>query len=134
MRTRVFTDGFEGWTKRARARAKAMDQGRKLTTSREFTFQSAAEMARLLTPARVDLFEEVKKRSASIKDIAASLGRQVPAFRRDVSALEMHGILQSEHVVNPVHGRVRVVRAPAGIRISAELLTRAMPACASPLA
>ena len=121
MTTKVFTDGFEGWARRARTRARAMDEGRKLVPSREITFESAAEMARLLTPARLDLFENVRKRSASIKDIATSLGRHVTAVRRDVSALEKYGILHSEHVVNPGHGRVRVVSAAARVRISANL-------------
>jgi len=45
----------------------------------------------------------------------------VSAVRRDVSALEKFGIVESEHVVNPGHGRVRVVSAPARVTISAEL-------------
>lgn len=121
MKTKIFTDGLDGWARRARARARAMDEGKHVPAAREITFENAAEMARLLTPARLDLFENVRKRSGSIKEIATSLGRQVPAVRRDVSALEKYGILQSEHVINPGHGRVRVVRAAARVRISAEL-------------
>jgi predicted transcriptional regulator len=78
-------------------------------------------MVRLLTPARLDLFDAVKKRTVSIRDLAVALGRDVSAVRRDVSALEKFGIVQSKHVVNPGHGRVRMVSAPASISISAEL-------------
>ena len=78
-------------------------------------------MVRLLTPARLDLVDAVKKQTFSIRDLAATLGRDVSAVRRDVTALEKFGIVQSKHVVNPGHGRVRVVSAPASISISAEL-------------
>jgi len=98
-----------------------MDEGRAFPASTGITFESAAEMVRLLTPARLDLFEAVKNQSIPIKDLAASLGRDASAVRRDVAALEKFGILRSRHVVNPGHGRVRMVSAPASISISAEL-------------
>jgi predicted transcriptional regulator len=121
MKTKIFTDGFEGWAKRGRSRAKAIDEGRRITPTKEITFENAAEMARLLTPARIDLFECVKQRALPMKDLAASLKRDVRAVSRDVSALEKYGIVESEHVVNPGHGRVRVVSAPASVVISAQL-------------
>ena len=111
MKTKIYTDGFEGWAKRAKARAKAMDEGRKITPSRGITFESAADMVRLLTP----------KKTLPIQDLAESLGRDVSAVRRDVVALEKFGIVTSRHVTNPGHGRVRMISAPASISISAEL-------------
>ena len=121
MKTKIYTDGFEGWKKRALERAKAIDEGRPFPPSRGITFESAAEMVRLLTPARLDLFETVKKQSVSVKELAETLGRDVSAVRRDVSALEKFGIVASEHVVNPGHGRVRMISAPASLSIHAEL-------------
>jgi predicted transcriptional regulator len=121
MKTQVHTDGFQGWAKRAKVRAKAMDEGRDFPASRGITFESAAEMVRLLTPARLDLFQAVKSQTVSMKDLATALGRDLSAVRRDVVALEKFGILESRQVVNPGHGRVRVVSAPARISISAEL-------------
>jgi len=121
MNTTIHTDGMEGWAKRARARAKLLDEGRKPAPSRGITFENASEMARLLTPARLDLYERVKAHPYQMQDLAASLKRNVRAVSRDVSALEKYGILQSDQVVNPGHGRVRVVSAPARITISAQL-------------
>ena len=121
MRTKIYLDGFEGWAKRAKARAKAMDEGRRLTPSRGITFESAADMVRLLTPARLNLLEAVKRKTVPIQELAVTLGRDVSAVRRDVVALEKFGIVSSEQVVNPGHGRVRMVSAPATISISAEL-------------
>lgn len=121
MKTRIYTDGFEGWAKRAATRAKAITEGRTLTPSRGVTFESATDMVRLLTPARLSLFATVKKRTVSIKDLAESLGRDVSAVRRDVAALEKFGIVSSAHVANPGHGRQRMISAPASISIFAEL-------------
>jgi len=80
-------------------------------------------MVRLLTPSRLDLLQIVKRkrRTVSIKELATILGRDVSAVRRDVTALEKFGIVSSRHIVNPGHGRVRVISAPATISISAEL-------------
>ena len=121
MKTKIYTDGFEGLAKRARERARAITEGRAFPPSRGITFESPAEMVRLLTPARLDLFEKVKKQTVSITELARSLGRDVSAVRRDVSALEKFGIVSSRQVVNPGHGRARMVSAPASISISAEL-------------
>jgi predicted transcriptional regulator len=121
MKTTVYTDGFDGWAKRARSRAKAMTHGRRIPASKGITFESAAEMVRLLTPARLNLFQAVKKQTVSIKDLAASLGRDASAVRRDVAELERYGIVYSQQVVNPGHGRVRMVSGAASISISAEL-------------
>ncbi len=98
-----------------------MDDGRDFPPSRGITFENAADMVRLLTPARLELIQSVKKRRVSIPKLAASLGRDPSAVRRDVDALEEFGIVSSRHVVNPGHGRVRMVSAPASISISAEL-------------
>jgi predicted transcriptional regulator len=121
MKTNIHTYGFEGWAKRARARAKAMTKGRSFSASRGITFDNAAEMIRLLTPARLNLLQAVKKQTVSVKDLATSLGRDASAVRRDVAELEKFGIISSQQVVNPGHGRVRMVSAPASISISAEI-------------
>jgi predicted transcriptional regulator len=121
VKTKLHADGLKGWAKRAKARAKALDEGRPVPASKGITFENAAEMVRLLTPARLVLFEAVKNQTIPIKDLATSLGRDASAVRRDVAALERFGILHSRQVVNPGHGRVRMVSAPARISISAEL-------------
>jgi predicted transcriptional regulator len=78
-------------------------------------------MVRLLTPARLDLFSKVKKQTLSIKDLVQLLGRDASAVRRDVAALEKAGIVTSRQVVNPGHGRARMVSAPTSVSVSAEL-------------
>jgi len=90
MKTQIYTDGLEGFKRHAMERARAMDEGRKIPPSRGITFESAADMVRLLTPRRLDLLQTIKKkkRTVSIQELAATLGRDVSAVRRDVTALE----------------------------------------------
>jgi predicted transcriptional regulator len=121
MKTKVYTDGFDGWVKRGRARTKAMDEGREFSASKGITFENATEMVRLLTPARLDLFKTVRNQTVSIKDLAATLGRDASAVRRDVTALEKFGIVSSHQVANPGHGRVRMVSGPSSVSIMADL-------------
>jgi predicted transcriptional regulator len=121
MKTAIHTDGFEGWKKRARKRALQMDAGKKFPAARGITFESASEMARLLTPARITLFETVRNRTVTMRELAEQLGRDVSAVRRDVLALERFGIVLSEQRINPGHGRARVVSAPSRVTISAQL-------------
>jgi len=121
MKTTIHTDGLKGWAQRAAARARALDASEPVEPAHGITFENAAEMVRLLTPARIDLFQAVRKQSVPLKELAERLGRDVSAVRRDVVALERFGIVSSEQVANPGHGRVRVISAPARVAISAEL-------------
>jgi predicted transcriptional regulator len=122
MKTTVYTDGFEGWAKRARANAKILDEGKRAIRSKSITFESAAEMARLLTPARLLLVDCVRHSPRyRVTELAHDLKRNIAAVRRDVKALEKYGIIKSEHVKNPGHGRFKVVSAPAEIKIVAKL-------------
>ncbi len=121
MKTIIHTDGFEGWKKRARKRAAEMDAGKNFASTRGITFDNAAEMVRLLTPSRIDLFDAIRNRTLSITELAETLGRDVSAVRKDVMALERFGIVTSVQRINPGHGRARVVSAPARISITAQL-------------
>lgn len=78
-------------------------------------------MARQLTPARLVLFDCLREHPRPMKELADFLMRDIRAVRRDVSALEKYGIVKSEQIVNPGHGRMRVVSAPAKVRILAQL-------------
>ncbi len=78
-------------------------------------------MARLLTPSRLSLLQNVRQKPGFISDIAAVLGRDPRAVSRDVAALGKYGIVQAEWVTNPGHGRARKVSAPSSITISARL-------------
>jgi predicted transcriptional regulator len=116
---RIYFDGFEGWTRRALERAKAMDEGRPFPPSRGLAFESMEELVLLLTPTRLDLLGTLKDRAVSIGELADILGRDVSALHRDLSALK-RGIFSSVQVANPENGQVRAVSAPADVSISLE--------------
>ena len=119
MKAMIHTDGLAGWAKRARARAQAMDEGRSFPASVGITFESAAEMAKLLTPKRIQLVEHVRKSPGFLRDVAATVGRDERAVSRDIAALSKYGIVRSEWVGNPGHGRARRITAPDSVTISA---------------
>ena len=121
MKTTIHTDGMQGWARRAQDRARALDAGLPVAASRGITFENAAEMVRLLTPARLNLYQAVRRQAIALQDLATALGRDVSAVRRDVVALEKFGIVSSRQVSNPGHGRMRIVSAPQKISIFAEL-------------
>ena len=113
MKTTVYTDGFEGWAKRGRARAQAMTEGRKLTPTRELTFADAEDLLDCLTSARVRLFRVAKTRAMSITGLAIELGRNRAAVTRDVKKLREYGLVELREQVNPGHGKVQIVHPVA---------------------
>ena len=121
MTKTVHMDGLEGWSKRARVRARLMDEQRPFAASTGITFEDAGEMARLLTPSRLSLLQNVRQKPGSIREIAANLGRDQRAVSRDGAALGRYGIVHAEWVTNPGHGRARRVSAPSSLTISARL-------------
>jgi predicted transcriptional regulator len=121
MKTTIHFDGMKGWAKRAKARAKAMDEGKKIERSKSITFKDVGEMSRLLTEARVTLLRLVKGNQYPIQELATALKRDVRAVSRDVGVLEEYGILRSEKITNPGHGVVRMVSAPANLMFMAKI-------------
>ena len=49
---KTYTDGLAGARRRSRARARLLDKGKKLKPTRSITFESPAEMVRMLLDAR----------------------------------------------------------------------------------
>ena len=86
MKLQIHTDGFDGWAKRARERAKAMDEGRDFPPSKGITFESAADMVRLLTPARLDLIQH------SVEPRHQHRGECKVGIRRRIGRAEFHAL------------------------------------------
>ena len=113
MRLTIHTDGFEGFRKRSLERARKMDRGEKLRPEKSITFENPIEMAKVLTPERMRLFQTVKQKETSVTDLAHGLKRDRSSVSRDVRLLETKGLLTTHEVTNPGHGRVKMVTAPA---------------------
>jgi len=102
-------------------RAKAMDEGRPFPPSRGITFESPAEMVRLLTPARLDLFSKVKNQTFHPRPRSVAgprCERSAPAMWTRWRRLDRVFGAGGEPLATDARG---LVSAPASISVSAEL-------------
>jgi predicted transcriptional regulator len=112
MTTRKLTihaDGFEGYSKRALARARRLERREMIEPEITITFDNPLQLATVLTAGRLRLVQAVKKRAISITALASELRRDLKSVRRDIGKLEQVGVVKTREQVNPGHGRIRVV-------------------------
>jgi predicted transcriptional regulator len=112
MRLTIHTDGFEGFRRRSLELARKMDRGEKIQPEKSITFENPIEMAKVLTPERIRLYQTVKRKEISVTNLANGLKRDRASVSRDVRLLEMKGLLTTHPASNPGHGRVKMVTAP----------------------
>ncbi len=112
MELTIHTDGLEGFRRRSLELARKMDRGEKIQSEKNITFENPIEMAKVLTPERIRLYQIVKQRETSVTDLAQGLKRDRSSVSRDVRLLEMKGLVTTRQVANPGHGRVKLVTAP----------------------
>lgn len=93
--------------------ARLVDMGKPLPEERTVNFEDPAELLRLLTVSRLDLFRSVKDEPGSITVIAGRLHRDRSAVKRDVDQLTHAGLVTIETKVLPGHGHMKEVRAAA---------------------
>lgn len=98
---------------RGQALARLADADHKLPEERTLSFEDPAELLRLLTVTRLDIFRSVKEDPGSITDIAGRLHRDRSAVKRDVDQLAQAGLVTIETKVLPGHGQMKEVRASA---------------------
>ena len=89
------------------------DAGKALPEERVVSFEDPAELLRLLTVSRLDLFRSVKDAPGSITVIAERLHRDRSAVKRDIDQLAQAGLVTIETKVHPGHGHMKEVRAAA---------------------
>lgn len=109
MRAKIFTDGLDGFAKRAIERAKKIDRGERIEPSRGITFESPIQMFEVLTVERLRVLEAARKQRLSVSGLARELGRDPKSVRRDVAKLEEAGVVRTREEINPGHGRVKIV-------------------------
>lgn len=98
---------------RGRRLAKRADEGAPIPAVTMLSFEDPAELAALLTPARITLVRAVQEEPGSLTAIAQRLRRDRSAVKRDVDALEAAGLVIVVDKVLPGHGRMKEVRAAA---------------------
>jgi predicted transcriptional regulator len=113
MKTKVFTDGFEGHVQRSLERAAKRAKGEHLEAEKVITFADPLDMMECLTAKRVRLWQVVRKKRLSISALAEELGRNRGSVTRDVNTLKRFGLLRLREKVNPGHGKVQIVEPAA---------------------
>jgi predicted transcriptional regulator len=78
---------------------------------RTISFEDTEDLVKFLTENKLSLLSTVRKKPFSISDLAKALHRSRSAVDKDIQLLESVGILKSEYVINPGHGRCRMVTA-----------------------
>ncbi|PTB20171.1 MarR family transcriptional regulator [Trinickia symbiotica] len=112
-KTQIGTGTEAEFFARGKRLARQADRGERLVETRIVTFENPAEVAQLLTQARIGVFRAIKSEPASITGLAARLHRDRSAVKRDIDALQAAGLVLVETAANPGHGTQKVVRAVA---------------------
>jgi predicted transcriptional regulator len=113
MKSKVNTDGLEGYAKRALARARKLDRREHIKPEITITFDNPLAMLEVLTAERIRLVQKVRTKTSSITALAAALGRDPKSVRRDVAKLERAGVIRTRERINPGHGRAKIVEPVA---------------------
>ena len=113
MKLKINTDGFEGYAKRALARARKLDRRQAIKPEVTITFEDPLAMVEILTAERLRLVQKLKTKSLSVTALAASLRRDPKSVRRDVQKLQRAGVVRTREQINPGHGRTKIVEPVA---------------------
>ena len=100
---------------RGKVLARLADAGHPMPEERTVSFEDPADLLRLLTASRLEVFRSVKGEPGSITVIAGRLQRDRSAVKRDVDQLAQVGLVTIETKPLPGHGHMKEIRAAAGI-------------------
>ena len=101
--------------RRGKELARLADAGQPIPEERTVSFEDPADLLRLLTASRLDVFRSVKSEPGSITVIAERLHRDRSAVKRDVDQLAQVGLVTVETKTLPGHGLMKEIRAAAGV-------------------
>lgn len=101
--------------RRGKVLARLADAGQPMPEERTVSFEDPADLLRLLTASRLEVFRSVKGEPGSITVIAGRLQRDRSAVKRDVDKLAQVGLVTIETKPLPGHGHMKEIRAAAGI-------------------
>jgi predicted transcriptional regulator len=101
--------------RRGKVLARLADTGQSMLEERTVSFEDPADLLRLLTASRLDVFRSVKSEPGSITVIAGRLHRDRSAVKRDVDQLAQAGLVTIETKTLPGHGQMKEIRASADI-------------------
>ncbi len=86
------------------------DKGLEIPTEKTIWFEDVRDFHKFLSEKKIQLLTQIREAPSSITELAKTIGRARTAVARDVNELENSGLLQTEMVSNPGHGRTRMVK------------------------
>jgi predicted transcriptional regulator len=106
----VKTETMSDFLNRGKSLAKQLDKGEKLTSQRIVSFEDPEDLIKFLTQTKRALLAAIRKKPKSISSLANELHRSRSSIDKDIQMLEAIGIVESEYVSNPGHGRCRLIK------------------------
>jgi predicted transcriptional regulator len=110
MIVNVRTETADEFFARGKLTAKQLDKGEKISPSRIISFEDPEDLIKFLTQTKRALVAAIRKKPNSISGLANELHRSRSAIDKDIQMLESVGIVESEYVANPGHGRCRIIK------------------------
>lgn len=77
------------------------------------SFEDPTEMLHFLSSVKLKLIHRIRQQPDSITNLAKDTHRKISAVTRDINELEKVGIVQIHSVINPGHGRHKIVELTA---------------------
>jgi predicted transcriptional regulator len=105
----VKNESLKDFFARGKEIAKAIDQKKDILPIKTISFEDVHDLMQFLTDTKLDLVSTVRKKPFSISDLAKFLKRSRASISKDIQLLESVGILKSEYVTNPGHGKQRII-------------------------
>ena len=106
----VKTETLADFFARGKSIAKQLDKGEIPAFQRIVSFEDPEDLIKFLTQTKRALLAAIRKKPKSISTLANELHRSRSAIDKDIQMLESIGIVESEYVSNPGHGRCRVIK------------------------
>jgi predicted transcriptional regulator len=107
----VKTESIDEFFARGKQIAKQLDHGESIVPSKIISFEDPKDLIKFLNHTKLILLAAIRKKPDSISRLASKLHRSRSAIDKDVQLLESIGIVKSEYITNPGHGRCRIIKA-----------------------
>ncbi len=107
----IKAESVENFFARGRETAKLLDQNKTVKPRRIISFEDPRDLIKFLTAAKINLLSTIRKHPDSLSNLAKLLNRSRAAINKDIQLLEAIGIVKSEYVANPGHGKQKIISA-----------------------
>ncbi len=107
----VINETIDSFFARGNVTAKAIDENKHISTRRVISFEDPLDLVNFLTEKKLNLVATIRKKPRSISELAKELKRSRAAIDKDVQLLESVGIVKSTYIINPGHGKCKIISA-----------------------